>query len=240
VPTIPSKIAKDEERSPFGRKIEASERKKLEPNNPRGLFEYVKEHPAQIGLGLLAAPLIPEGLVGIGAGTLLGGVGRSIDKLHPLTKEENDYKTKTALSNTADIGLNAIGSGLLQGIFGKAVGSVTKEVPPVIKTGFSPPSKTGFVPPKSTSELAPIERNAGNVYEIVKEAGPRAPDIHEMIVRESPADFAEDFVKTLWKDLTFQPPKPLPKGPKFGLPPGTEKFGTPPNPAKFLDERFLR
>lgn len=234
------KIGRQEERSPFGRKIEVTERKKLEPNSPRGLFEYVKDHPAQTTMGILAAPLIPEGLVGVGAGALLGGIGRTIDKSHMFTDEPSDYKTKSALSNTADIGLNAIGSGLLQGIFGKAVGSVTKEVPPVIKTGFSPPSKTGFVPPKSTSELAPIERNAVIVREIVEDAGPRAPEVHEMIVRESPSDFAEDFVRTLWQDLTFSPPKPLPKGPKFQLPPGTEKFGTPPNPAKFLDDRFLR
>jgi hypothetical protein len=229
----------EDDRGPFGRKISETERKKLEPNSPKYLFEYVKEHPAQIGLGLLAAPLIPEGLVGVGAGTLLGGIGRSVDKLHPLTKETNDYQTRSALSNAADIGLNAVGSGLLQGIFGRAVGSVTKEVPPLIPPS-SPLLKTGFVPPKSTSELLPLERNAGIVREIIEDAGPRAPEVHEMIVRESPSDFAEDFVKSLWQDLTFKAPKPLPKGPKFGLPPGTEKFGTPPNPAKFLDDRFLR
>lgn len=46
----------------------------------------------------------------MGIASLLGGIGRSVDKLHPLSDKPSDYESKSALSNTADIGLNAIGS----------------------------------------------------------------------------------------------------------------------------------
>jgi hypothetical protein len=123
--------------SPYGRRITAEDRKKLESLSPetnaKYLGQFIKEHPAQTAVGLLSAPIIPEGLAGMGIGALLGGIGRSVDKLHPLTTEESDYKTRSALSNTADIGGNALGSALMQGIVGKLLGNVTKAVAPVIK-----------------------------------------------------------------------------------------------------------
>lgn len=235
---MPYNENRDQNYSPFGRRVEPWERKLLEENTPKYLFEWVKEHPAQTAVGVLSAPLIPEGLAGIGVASLLGGLGRSVDKLHPLSDRESDYQTRSGLSNTADIGLNAIGSGLAQGIFGKLLGNVSKEVQPVINFE-SATSRTGFIPPKSTSEILPIERNAGIVHEIVKEAGPRLPTVQEQITRHSVDDFKE-FIPELWKGLTFVPPKALPKGPGFVLPKDGPRFGTPPNPARFLDDMFLK
>lgn len=40
-------------------------KKKVRRNTPKYLFEWVKEHPAQTAVGVLSAPLIPEGLAGM-------------------------------------------------------------------------------------------------------------------------------------------------------------------------------
>lgn len=120
-------IQETQNSSPFGRRVEASERQKLEEMSPavgaKYLGEHIAKHPIQTAVAITSPLWAPEGIgAGLAVGGLMAGGSSLVDKF---IGKEKQGRTQTSSDIFADVGTDAV-IGALTGGLGSGIGRVLK------------------------------------------------------------------------------------------------------------------